>query len=93
MTATDARTGLDRDECLELLAADGVGRLAVVQASTPAVFPVNYVLDGEDIIFRSDPGTKLAAGPKGAGVLRDRHRSTAKRDAVGTVSPQGGSRR
>lgn len=55
---------LDRDECLALLAADVIGRLAVVHGATPMIFPVNYVLDGTDIVFRTDTGTKLDAGPK-----------------------------
>jgi nitroimidazol reductase NimA-like FMN-containing flavoprotein (pyridoxamine 5'-phosphate oxidase superfamily) len=63
----DARTGLevlDHDECVQLLAADEVGRLALVDGGAPVVFPVNYRLDGEAIVFRTAPGTKLAAGPR-----------------------------
>jgi nitroimidazol reductase NimA-like FMN-containing flavoprotein (pyridoxamine 5'-phosphate oxidase superfamily) len=55
---------MDRAECLRLLAADVVGRLAVVDGRTPVIFPVNYVLDHEEIVFRTDPGTKLHAGPR-----------------------------
>jgi uncharacterized protein len=63
----DARTGIewiDRDECLRLLAADKIGRPAIVVGRTPAVVPVNYALDGETIVFRTDEGTKLTAGPR-----------------------------
>jgi uncharacterized protein len=56
---------LDRDQCLRLLAEDEIGRLAVIAGNTPAIFPVNYALDGETIVFRTDPGTKLAQGPRG----------------------------
>ncbi len=62
--SVDARTGLqwiDPDECLELLADDVVGRLAVVSGGRPLIFPVNYALDGRNIVFRTDPGTKLSA--------------------------------
>ncbi|HEX6567918.1 MAG TPA: pyridoxamine 5'-phosphate oxidase family protein [Acidimicrobiales bacterium] len=65
----DARTGLeiiDPDECRRLLATDVVGRLAVVDGGTPAIFPVNYVLDGEAIVFRTAGGTKLSAGRRGS---------------------------
>ena len=55
---------LDRDQCLRLLANDEVGRLAVIAGNAPAIFPVNYALDGETIVFRTDPGTKLAHGPR-----------------------------
>lgn len=64
MTTVDARTGvewLDRDECLRLLAAEEVGRLAVVDRGAPVVFPVNYALDDETVVFRTDEGTKLGA--------------------------------
>ena len=49
----DARTGLETiapDECRRLLASDEIGRLAIVDGGTPAVFPVNYVYDGEAIV-------------------------------------------
>ncbi|MBN2623445.1 MAG: pyridoxamine 5'-phosphate oxidase family protein [Acidimicrobiales bacterium] len=65
----DARTGLeviDPDECRRLLGGDVVGRLAIVDGGTPVVFPVNYVLDGDAVVFRTAPGTKLAVGPRGA---------------------------
>ena len=53
---------LDRDECLRLLAADEVGRLAVVVGHAPMIVPVNYRLDGDRVVFRSDPGTKVDYG-------------------------------
>lgn len=55
-------TPMDRAECLALLEADDVGRLALVQGNVPAIFPVNYVLHGEDIVFRTAAGTKVAHG-------------------------------
>ena len=64
---TDARshlTRIDRDECLELLAGDVVGRLALVDGGTPVVLPVNYALDGGAIVFRTAPGLKLEAGQR-----------------------------
>lgn len=67
MKTIDARTGIERidlDECLRLLAADEIGRLAIVAGSSPAVFPVNYALDGETIVFRTDEGTKLSAAER-----------------------------
>jgi nitroimidazol reductase NimA-like FMN-containing flavoprotein (pyridoxamine 5'-phosphate oxidase superfamily) len=33
----------------------------VVLAGRPAVFPVNYALDGDAVVFRTAPGTKLEA--------------------------------
>jgi uncharacterized protein len=50
---------LSREECLELLASESVGRLGVSTGMHPVIFPVNYVLDGEAIVFRTDAGSKL----------------------------------
>src|SRR5437899_746207 len=49
-------------ECLELLASSSVGRVAVgIPGEAPLVVPVNYVVDGDVVVFRSDPGTKVNA--------------------------------
>lgn len=50
---------MSREECLQMLADNQVGRLAVSVGGQPVIFPVNYVLDGDVVVFRSDPGTKL----------------------------------
>ena len=51
---------LERADCMALLAGAAVGRLAVSAGElAPFVFPVNFLLDGETVVFRSDPGTKL----------------------------------
>ena len=52
---------LDVDQCLERLARDHVGRLAVNDPAGPLVFPVNYLVDGGTILFRTTVGSKLAA--------------------------------
>ncbi|GIU85933.1 MAG: hypothetical protein KatS3mg009_0448 [Acidimicrobiia bacterium] len=62
MSGTSARGRLEelgRDECLALLARHHLGRLAVVVGGRPLVFPVNYCLDGDRVVFRTDAGTKL----------------------------------
>ena len=67
-TKIDARTGLevlDRDECVDLLGRSTLGRIAVVIAGQPLVFPVNFALDGDAVVFRSDEGTKLYAARNG----------------------------
>jgi uncharacterized protein len=67
MKMVDSRTGLEsisRDECLQLLAGDEIGRLAVIDGRTPVILPVNYAMDGDAIVFRTAAGTKLEAGPR-----------------------------
>ena len=50
------------DECLELLATASVGRIAVAGPDgPPLVVPVNFVLEGSVIVFRTAPGAKLDA--------------------------------
>ena len=52
---------LDREECLALLAAGRVGRFAVASMNdAPLVVPVNYVMDGDAVVFRTAAGEKLA---------------------------------
>ena len=65
MRQVDARTAIevmDRDECLCAMSGEPVGRLAVVHVDSPMIYPINFVLDGDDIVFRTDPGTKVEAG-------------------------------
>ena len=56
---------IDRDECLRLLTSEPVGRVAVVVDARPMIFPVNYALDGERIVFRSDAGSKASGATRG----------------------------
>jgi uncharacterized protein len=55
---------LTRDECLELLASNHFGRLAVsLGDGAPLIRPVNYVFDDRSqcVVFRTAAGTKLHA--------------------------------
>src|SRR4051794_35944552 len=64
MRLTNDRSGLEvlsRDECQTLLGTCTLGRVAVVAHSEPEIFPVNYVMDGPTIVFRTAAGTKLDA--------------------------------
>lgn len=59
---------LSEDDCQALLAEGHLGRLAIVQGDRPIILPVNYVLDGEVVVFRTDEGSKLDAAVRGAAV-------------------------
>lgn len=59
---------LSAAECWRLLRTHEVGRLAVSITDHPDIFPVNYVVDGDGVVFRTGPGTKLAASVLGRGV-------------------------
>jgi nitroimidazol reductase NimA-like FMN-containing flavoprotein (pyridoxamine 5'-phosphate oxidase superfamily) len=61
-------TVLPTDECLRLLRGEAVGRLAISIAGHPDIFPINYVLDRGDVVFRTAEGTKLAGAVLGTSV-------------------------
>ena len=54
---------LDRGECLRLLDqhSGGVGRVGFESGNLPTILPVNYVMDGLDIVFRTGAGIKFEA--------------------------------
>lgn len=57
-------TELDRRECLRLLGCACIGRVVFTDSALPAAQPVNYLLDDEEIIFRTENGSKLAAATR-----------------------------
>ncbi len=57
---------LGRGECLRLLSAGVIGRVVVTDAALPDVHQVNYLLDDEEVIFRTRNGSKLAAAARNA---------------------------
>lgn len=72
MNVIDPKTGievLEPDECLRLLRSQEVGRLGVVLGGFPAIFPVNYVVDEDRVVFRTDGGTKLDGVTRGGSVV------------------------
>lgn len=64
MAVKDGRTWMEHlspQECWALLIATPVGRLGVLVDSAPEIYTVNFAVDGESVVFRTDPGTKLRA--------------------------------
>ncbi len=57
---------LGRQDCLELLGSVSLGRVVFTDRALPAIQPVNFLLDGEDVIIRTSPGSKLALAMRGA---------------------------
>lgn len=58
-SAREPVTELRVDECWELLASKTLGRIATCAAGNIDIFPLNYYADGNTILFRTAPGTKL----------------------------------
>jgi uncharacterized protein len=59
---------IDRDECLRLLGTQRVGRIAFVDDSGPDVLPVNYVMDGDDVVIATTGYGAIARASTGARV-------------------------
>ncbi|WP_203433154.1 pyridoxamine 5'-phosphate oxidase family protein [Jiangella asiatica] len=57
---------LDRTTCYALLATVPIGRIVFTEAALPAIQPVNFVLDGDDVIIRTGVGSKLAQAARSA---------------------------
>ena len=56
----------DRPECLRRLGRAGVGRVSTTVAALPTIFPVNYAVLDDDVVFRTAAGTTLAAAVRDA---------------------------
>lgn len=52
---------IEGDECLELVRAAKIGRIGYLENGVPHIVPVNHVLDGWTLLFRSVVGGKLVA--------------------------------
>ncbi|AWB92811.1 pyridoxamine 5'-phosphate oxidase family protein [Aeromicrobium chenweiae] len=62
MTQTTGRfTEIPQDECLELMQTTTVGWLAFVDGEGQQLLPVNFVLDGSDIYFRTMAGSTISS--------------------------------
>ncbi|GAA5134652.1 pyridoxamine 5'-phosphate oxidase family protein [Pseudonocardia adelaidensis] len=57
---------LEEAECLRLLTKSEIGRVVFTDAALPAAQPVTYVLDDQEVVFRTGGGSKLAAATRGA---------------------------
>ena len=56
---------LQKPECLELVATRSVGRVAFCTPDGPIVLPVNYTLDGDEVVFRTAPHNIIARNVQG----------------------------
>lgn len=66
MGSADEAAGLARAECLRLMSTAAVGRIVFTEQALPAVAPVGFVVDGEDVVIPVPPGSRLLAAIRGA---------------------------
>lgn len=69
MTVERDRNGVEvlgPDECVRLLRTRSVGRIGISSRALPTILPVDYVVAGRRVLFRTGAGTKLDAATRGA---------------------------
>ena len=59
---------IDEEECYLLAHGRSLGRIGVKLAEELVILPVYYAVLDRDIVFRTDPGTKLAAAYSATGL-------------------------
>ena len=57
------------DTCLGLLASVPVGRIGFFADGELVILPVNHLVDGQDVVFRTAAGSKLSAAENGGPVV------------------------
>jgi len=82
---TDGLDLIPYHECLQLLGTEEVGRIAVVLDGRPEVFPVNYMVDGDRIMFRTEAGTKLSGATRAPVVFEVDHLDPVTRSGWSVV--------
>jgi uncharacterized protein len=80
---------LSPTECLALMRGVSLGRVGVSVDTLPVILPVNFVLDGNGVVFRTVPGTKLDAAVAGTVVAFEVDGSDAAHEAGWSVLIRG----
>jgi uncharacterized protein len=57
---------LDREQCLGLLRRTPVGRIGFSSGALPVILPVNFAVDGDQVLVRTGRGSKLDAATRNA---------------------------
>ncbi|WP_438295495.1 pyridoxamine 5'-phosphate oxidase family protein [Streptomyces sp. HUAS TT7] len=85
--ARDAESlSLDETECRQLLSTHGGGRVATYNAEGPAVVPVNYVVTGSGIAFRTSEYRAHAAATETEVAFEGDHIDEAMREGWGVLA-------
>jgi hypothetical protein len=69
MTGTRRQRELAREEALQLLGAAPVGRVVFTDRALPAIRPVNHLVNGQQIIFRTGASAAITTAVDGTGTI------------------------
>jgi hypothetical protein len=58
--STGGAQPLGRRQCLALMTTESIGRIVYTDRALPAITPVTFVLDGDDVAFRVEARSRLA---------------------------------
>jgi nitroimidazol reductase NimA-like FMN-containing flavoprotein (pyridoxamine 5'-phosphate oxidase superfamily) len=62
----DEPQSFSREECLALVASVPIGRVVYTDQALPAIAPMNFVLDGDEVVVHIGAGSTLAAAIRDA---------------------------
>lgn len=80
---------VNRAGCLRLLQSVPIGRLVYTDGGLPAVRLVNFLLDGDTIVFNTRPGDKFRAAERGDVVAFEADEVDLERHVGWTVTALG----
>ena len=69
MTGTRCQRELTREEALRLLDAVPFGRVVFTDRALPAIRPVNHVVDGQQVVFRTGAAAAITTAVDGTGTI------------------------
>jgi uncharacterized protein len=89
MRLVDAHSNIeivDRGECLRLLGTEEVGRVAFATGAGAAdILPINYVVDGDAVVFATAAGSKLTSAERGSLTFEADHTDASTRSGWSVV--------
>jgi hypothetical protein len=69
MTGARQQQELPREEALRLLGTVPVGRVVFTHRALPAIRPVNHIVDGYQVIFRTSASAEITTAVDGTGTI------------------------
>jgi uncharacterized protein len=66
---TDGEGSLSPEECLQKLASAHLGRLAFSERALPALVPMNYIVDGRDLVLEAGAVASVLRAAHGWGSI------------------------
>ncbi len=69
MTGARQQRELPREEALRLLGTVPVGRVVFTHRALPAIRPVNHIVDGQQVIFRTSASAEITTAVDGTGTI------------------------